>query len=455
MSHTAVQWDATTERLVAYAEKARYDALPADTVHETKRRVIDTFASAMGAFDEPLSEMARKVASRTRGDMEASVWGTSIRTTPEAAAFANGVMVRLLDISDTYLGKSRGHPSDMTSGLVALAEATRADGKALINAIVVAYDIYCSFAKSADINSRGWDQPVYSGLGCIVGAAKLLDLDRAQTANAIALQLAPNMALAQSRRGHLSSWKGCAGANASRNAVFAALLAKDGFTGPTAVFEGDGGMFEAIGKFDWPLPEGGHMIGETHIKDLPVCYHGQSPVQAAVEMKDRIDARSIESIEVDTYGTGVMMMAGDPSKWAPTTRETADHSLPYCVSVALLEGRVTNASFADEKLHDPALANLMRKVKVREDASLTANYPAAPGGRVTVRMTSGETHTGEVTYPRGHHKSPMSDAEVERKFRELAGPKLGTQKCGDVLKAVWALDRASDVGRDVLGRLNG
>jgi len=325
-----------------------------------------------------------------------------------------------------------------------------ADGKSLLNAIVLAYDVYCSFAKSADINSKGWDQPVYSGLGCIVGAAKLMGLDRAQTANAIALQLAPNMALAQSRRGHLSSWKGCAGANASRNAVFAAMLAKDGFTGPTAVFDGDGGMYEAIGKFDWPLPEGSHMIDETHIKDLPVCYHGQSPVQAAVEMKGRIDAGNVETIEVDTYRTGVMMMAGDPSKWAPTTRETADHSLPYCISVALLDGKVVNASFAEERLRDPALANLMRKVKVREDAALTARYPEAPGGRVTVRMASGETHTGEVTYPRGHHKSPMSDADVERKFRELAGPRLGVQKCEAVLKAVWALDRAEDVKRDVV-----
>ena len=454
MNETTAQWDATTERLVAYAERARYDALSQETIHETKRRLIDTFASAMGAFDEPLSEMARKVASRMRGEMEASVWGTTVRTTPEAAAFANGVMVRLLDISDTYLGRSRGHPSDMTSGLIALAETVRADGKSLINAIVLAYDVYCSFARSADINAKGWDQPVYSGLGCVIGAAKLLGLDRAQTANAIALQLAPNMALAQSRRGHLSAWKGCAGANASRNAVFAALLAQDGFTGPTAVFEGDGGMFQAVGTFDWPLPEDGHMIGETHIKDLPVCYHGQSPVQAAIEMKN-IDSRNIESIEVDTYRTGVTMMGGDPSKWAPTTRETADHSLPYCISVALLDGKVTNASFADERLRDPAVANLMRKVKVREDAALTARYPEAPAGRVMVRMASGETLTGEVTYPRGHHKSPMSDADVERKFRELAGPRLGAQKCDAVLKAVWALDSAGDIGRDMLGPLNG
>src|SRR4051812_1748920 len=106
-----VPWDATTERLVQFAERARYDALPREVVSACKLRIIDTFASALGAYDAPLSEMARKAARRTRCDDIARVWGSAIDTTPEAAAFANGVMVRLLDISDTYLGKSRGHPS--------------------------------------------------------------------------------------------------------------------------------------------------------------------------------------------------------------------------------------------------------------------------------------------------------------------------------------------------------
>jgi 2-methylcitrate dehydratase len=450
---TAGQWDATTERLVAYAEQARYDALPPDTVHETKRRLIDTFASALGAYGEPLSEMARKVAKRSRGDVEVSVWGSTIKTTPEAAAFANGVMTRLLDISDTYLGKSRGHPSDMNSGLVALAEAVRADGKSLINAMVLAYDVYCSFCKSVDINSKGWDQPVYSVLGCVLGAGKLLGLTREQMANAVSLALTPNMALAQARRGHLSSWKGCAGANASRNAVFAALLAQDGFTGPPAVFEGDGGMWHATAKFDWTLPEGAHMIGETHIKALPVCYHGQSPVQAALEMRGRVDVGSIEEIQVDTYKTAVMMMGADPSRWAPTTHETADHSLPYCVSVALLDGKVTGESFADARLTDPAIVSLMRKVKVREDQGFSAQYPEGSPGRVSVRMMSGEAHSAEVRYPKGHFKSPMNDADVERKFRDMCEGRLGGERCGAVLNAVRDLERANDVGRDVVGLL--
>lgn len=440
-----LQMDGMTERLVNFAEAARYDALASEVVRQCKRRVIDTFASALGAYDEAPARLARDIASRVRGDAHATVWGSGIVTTPENAAFANGVMLRLLDVSDTYIGKSRGHPSDMISGILAVAEAIGADGKSVVNAITLAYDVYCSFARSIDIHTKGWDQPVYSALGCVLGAGKILGLTREQMGHAVSLALVPNMALAQSRRGNLSMWKGCAGANASRNAVFAAMLAKEGFTGPCAAFEGAGGLWEVVGRHEWPLPQHGEMIGQTHTKSLPVCYHGQSPVLAAIKLRERVDVAAIEDIEVHTYKTGVMMMGSEPSRWAPETRETADHSLPYCVAMALLEGAVTNDSFAETRLRDPALANLMRKVKVVEDERLTAAFPEAPGGRVTIRTKSGEAHTLEVTYPAGHAKNPMNDDEIERKFRALSAPRLSTGQCHAVLDALRHLEDLDDV----------
>ncbi len=443
-------WDATVKRLVAFAERARYEQLSATTVHETKRHLIDTFASALGAYDEPVSVMARAVAGRCRSDDMARVWGCDVVTTPELAAFANGVMTRSLDVSDTYLGRSRGHPSDMVPGLVAVAESVHADGKSLIAAVVLAYDVYCSFCKSVDINSGGWDQPVYTVMGCVLGAAKLMRLSPDQTGHALSLALTPNLALAQARRGSLSSWKGCAGANASRNAVFAAVLAKEGFTGPGEVFEGSGGFWEAVGRADWALPDV-PMIGETRTKFLPVCYHGQSAVFAALELRDKMDVqradlRQIEEIRVDGYRVAVFMMGNDASRWAPTTRETADHSLPYCVAVALLGGRLVRDSFADERLRDPAVAELMRKVKVTEDPALTAQYPEGAPGRVSIRLRSGETLVSEIRYPRGHEKSPMTDAEVENKFRDLCAGSLGAQGCDRALEALWQLENMKDAG---------
>lgn len=443
MNNEAMVWDATVKRLLAFAERRRYEDLSATTIHEAKRHLIDTFASALGAYEEPVSVMSRAVARRYRSDDRARIWGCDIVTTPELAAFANGVMTRSLDVSDTYLGRSRGHPSDMVPALVAVAESVHADGKALINAMVLAYDVYCSFCRHVDINSGGWDQPVYTVLGASLGAAKLMQLTPEQTGHALSLALTPNLALAQARRGSLSSWKGCAGANASRNAVFAAVLAQEGFTGPGEIFEGSGGFWEAVGRADWPLPET-PMIGETRTKFLPVCYHGQSAVFAALELRSKVDLQQIEEIRVDGYQVAVFMMGNDASRWAPTTRETADHSLPYCVAIALLEGRLVRDSFADEHLRDPAVAELMRKVRVAEDPALTAQYPEGAPGRVSIRLRSGETLVSEIRYPRGHEKSPMSDAEVEDKFRDLAAPTLGAAGCERALQALWQLEHIKD-----------
>ena len=457
MSNSSIKsnsYDKTIERLVAFAEGASYDALSAGVTHACKQRVIDTFASALGAFDNPTSAMAHAVAARSRTDNPATVWGSTIKTTPELAGFANGVMTRLLDISDTCLGKSRGHPSDMNSGLIAVAECVHADGKALINAITLAYDVYCSFCNAIDVNAKGWDQPVYGVLGCVLGAGKLLKLNHDQMANAVSLALAPNMALAQARRGHLSNWKGCAGANASRNAVFAALLAQDGFTGPPAVFEGDGGLWQVIGHHEWPLPEQSHLITGTHMKCLPICYHGQASVFAALELRGQFALDDIDEIVVDSYGAAVMMMGSEASRWAPATRETADHSMPYVVATALMDGAVTDASFSDARLADQGLRALMAKVKVREDKRLSAAYPEGAPGRVSVRTRSGATHSKEILYPLGHFKNPLSDAQVAAKFHELTAARLPRARRDSVLAMLWALERVTDVA-DVVDALHG
>ncbi len=438
-------YDKTTERMVAFAERASYDTLTPAVVHAVKLRVIDTFGSALAVFDNPTSVMAQKVAARSRGDNPATVWGSTIKTTPEMAAFTNGVMTRLLDISDTYLGKSRGHPSDMNAGIIAVAESIHADGPSLMNAITLAYDVYCSFCDAIDVNAKGWDQPVYGVLGCVLGVGKLLKLNHDQMANAVSLALAPNMALAQARRGHLSNWKGCAGANASRNAVFAALLAQDGFTGPQAVFEGDGGLWQVIGHHEWPLPEKTHLISETHLKCLPICYHGQASVFAALELRGQFALDDIDEIMVDTYGASVMMMGNEPSRWAPATRETADHSMPYVVASALMDGAVTDASFSDSRLADRGLHALMAKVKVRRDARLDAAYPEGAPGRVTVRTKSGATHVKEVIYPLGHFKNPLNDQQVADKFHQMTAARLPEQRRNEVMETLRQLERVKDV----------
>lgn len=444
MERAQNDWDETTRRLISFAQGTTFEDLSGQVRHEVKRHVVDSIACALGAYDEPVSTMSRSFAATHYPGGPARIWGGDAASTPDVAAFVNGVMTRALDVSDTYLGRSRGHPSDMIAGLVAVAEFVRAGGAALIDAVSLAYDVYCSFCEHVDVNAKGWDQPVYTVLGCALGAAKIMRLSADQTGHALSLAITPNIALAQARRGNLSSWKGCAGPNASRNAVFAAMLAREGFTGPTAVFEGSGGLWEAIGRPDWPLPSE-PLIVKTHTKSLPVCYHGQSAVLAALELRPRVNVAEIREIKVEAYGTAVFMMGNDASRWAPATRETADHSLPYCIAIALLDGEVTRASFADSRLPDPAVAALMRKVKVAEDRALSDLYPESAPGRVTIAMQSGETHASEVRYPAGHEKNSMSDRDIERKFNELAAERLERAQREQLLETLWQLDRVTDV----------
>jgi 2-methylcitrate dehydratase len=447
MDQAAAAFDATTVLLLNVAQRKGYDALPPKVAHDTKLRLLDAFTCALAAYQHPTSALARKGAQRVSAQQPATVWGSTLKTTPEAAAFTNGVMTRLLDISDTYLGKSRGHPSDMISGLMAVAESAHCDGKSLLGAIALAYDVYCSFADAIDINSKGWDQPVYGILGCVLGAGRLLKLDRVQLGHAIALALAPNMALAQARRGHLSNWKGCAGANASRNAVFAAMLAQDGFTGPSAVFEGEGGLWDIIGRHDWPIPEGRHWISETYIKGLPVCYHGQSSVYAALQLRDQVKLNDIDEINVGAYKAAVAMMGTDANRWAPATHETADHSMPFCVASALRDGEFNDKTFSHERLHDPLMLHLMAKVKVAEDRRHTSLYPEAAPGRVRVRMKDGKVHECEVIYPKGHAKNPMNDAEIIAKFNAMTSARLSTASRTQVFDFIENIEKSSDVSQ--------
>ena len=439
--------DNTTERLANFAAEMRFDLLSDETVHECKRRLIDTVASAMAGYGDPVCRMARGMAKKRPSQPAASIWGSNFSAAPEMAAFANGVMLRFMDISDTYVGKSRGHPSDVMSGILAVGETTRADGPSVINAITLAYDVYCSFIDAIEINQKGWDQPVYGVLASVLGVGKLLGLSREQMHNAVSLALAPNMALAQSRSGALSNWKGCAGANAARNGVFAALLAEEGFTGPTAVFEGVGGLWQALGKFDWPLPavRGPHLIAQTHIKTLPICFHGQAAVLAALDLKPRISADLIREVHVDTYDTAVLMMANDAGRWAPKTHETADHSMPYVIAIALLDGEVTGDSFKESRLADPLVASLMQKIKVNASADLCALYPESAPSRVRVRMESGDVLTGEVRYPKGHARNPLSDAELNIKFRRIFKEQGRAAQGEAALQALWAFDQAGDI----------
>lgn len=439
--------DGTTLHLAEIASGVRIGRLSDEAVGQTKRRIVDAIACAAGAMDEPFCVVLRDMASRYSAKPGARVWCTGAVSSIEMAGFANGSAMRYLDLNDTFLGATVGHPSDMIPALIALAEGFATSGARLIEGIVAAYELYGSLCMATALGSKGFDQSTAAAIGAAGGASRLLGLDTRQTGNALSIALGSCINLYNVRCGQLSDWKACAGPNGARNGVFAALLARSGMTGPTAIFEGKGGLAEVLGTFDLSRATRKEpYIVETRLKAYPVCYHGQSAVDAAVELSHRIGSAGIARVQIDTYEISARMMGSDPSKWRPETRETADHSLPYSVAVALKTGRLTSADYLPERLRDPALIALMQKIEVQSAQDMTARYPAENATRISVTTTRGETLTAERSQPKGHPDNPMSQDELASKLTSLWPARLlAADRIPQILKIVRGLDAAPDI----------
>jgi 2-methylcitrate dehydratase len=444
--------DATIERLADYAAGLRYEDLPRDAVHECKRRLIDTLGCLAGGFAAGPAVIARAIARRSRSDPAARILGTQEPTSPELAAFANGVALRYLDYNDAYFMKSSGHPSDAFAAVLAAADAARASGRSAVTAAAAAYEAYCGLSDAVS-REQGWDHSVQAVIGCAVGAGKLFGLEREAMGNAIALAVVPNMALEQTRTGELSMWKGCAGANAARNGVFAAQLAREGLTGPEQAIEGRWGLWHALGRFEWQ-PFGGRgapfRITQTHIKYYPAVVHAQTAITVAAELHGAIDPEDIEAIAIDTYWVAQRYTDRDDPTWRPATRETADHSIPYCIAAALLDGAISEASFSEKRLRDRRIAALIARTTIREDPAFSRLHPREWPCRIELTLRGGKKKVAEARYFKGHAKRPLTDGELEKKFRSLAEPALGKKHANAVLLKAWELEKLPDV-RELLG----
>jgi 2-methylcitrate dehydratase len=444
--------DAILRHLAEYAGSLRYEDLPPDVVHAAKRLVIDSVGCAMAAAEAPPAAIAQALAAAARQDEGgASTLGCLHRTTPELAAFANGTMIRYLDLNDTFTGSGGvGHPSDYLAAALAAAEGAGRGGRAVILGLVLAYEVYARMTDAAALGHRLWDQPVFGVMASAAAAARIMELPQEATAHAISLAVVANVALEESRLGTVSMWKGCAAANASRNGVFAARLAAAGMTGPGEVFTGRGGFCAALGCRLAPPSMGGQAgkpfaISDSHLKRYPAGFFSQTAIDAAVRIRPRLG--SIERVRLGTFPYGQHVMAGDPEKWRPRTRETADHSLPYVVGVALLDGDVT-AEGIERHLGDPRLDALLERLAVEVDPACAAAWPGAAMTRLTVE-TDGRTEQVEVRHHRGHAANPMTDDEVAAKYRGLGAPEA-------LLPRLWHLEDETDLrGLIALTRLEG
>jgi 2-methylcitrate dehydratase len=440
------------ERLAGYADGLRFSDIDPATVERVKAHVIDALGCGIAAFDERPVKASRDIALAGAAGT-ATVIGTGLRASPELATFANGAAVRYFDLNDVYASPSGAvHPSDHVAPCLAVAEAERANGAELVTAIVIAYEINCRLADASDAMTRGWDAPVFSLPAVALAAGKLMKLSPNQLVQAVNLAINDHIPMGQTRTQANSDWKGLADAEAGRNAVFAAMLARGGVTGPEPIFEGRKGFFQMVsapaevdvGTFGGR--RGSFLIHQCGMKAYPAVVYAQTAIVAGLMVaKEVSNLDTIAAIEIATSRRGYEQAGRDQEKWSPRNRDTADHSLPYITARAMLDGDISNESYAAEKLRDPRVLALMSKTTVKEDPAFATSGGNAPPTRVTAIFKDGRRIAHQVDHMPGFPGKPMTRADVERKFRSNLGTRTVAEETGAVLQTLWALDRTDDV----------
>ena len=427
------------DRLAAFALATKFDDLPDAVVVEARRRLIDAFACAAGALDEPAPTIARKAARAVSGHPGAALFGGG-RSSADWAAFANGVHIRYLDCNDTYLSLEPAHPSDNWAAIMAAGEIVGAEGSAWIVAAAVAYEVQCRLCDAASIRARGWDHVTY---GRLSSAARGVEAVRPDA-----------RADGQRPRDRRDDLRGAPADEGGRALDVEGVrlrprreerrLRRD----PRP--RGDDGARAALRRRHGLLPAGLRAVrawrsSAGRRRATGCCRRRRSSssrpsitASRRSRRRSRSGRRSATRVgsgvsTIETFKTAVEIIGQDPEKWAPRTRETADHSLPYCTAVALLDGEVSADQFTAERLAEPRLRDLVARTIVVEDPALTAGYPSGIPNRVTVTLDDGTTLVEEVAFPPGHDKNPLDDAGLARKFHGLVDPALGRERAA----AIW------------------
>jgi 2-methylcitrate dehydratase len=468
--HAASHRDEVAELLGAFVAKAPRELEP-EIGHAAKRALGDSIAVALGALDHPASLAARAFAAKVPVADGPVVWGTTRRTTPDIAALVNGVLLRCYDYNDFFVGqRNSGHPSDMIAGVCVIAEWANISGATLLNAIAVGYDVTAAAFDAMSTAPGGWDYTNLTALGATAAIARVLDLDADQAREAFAMTVVPHMASDEvesselNRRGDLTMWKRFNGSDAVRNALQACLLASCGVEGAVRPFTGKQGFIAKLRNKDDPVPvlrdrlrPGARLtrVAETYMKLWPVGSVAQSAIRAALEARIKAgDVGRIRQVRVfSEEGAYEHLVKIRTDPWNPISRETADHSLPYIVAAAVLDGFIRAESFDLARVLDPARQAFLRdKVTVVPAPELGTlaggKFKRAEAGylsRVEIETTDGTVHHGAALPFPGHPKAPFTDADLREKVRVNAEPFAGAATTASIIDALFGVEKLASV----------
>ncbi len=435
----------STFELASFVQETDYDDLSDDVRDALKRRVLDSVGIAIAAEVAEPPEVVFRTVSDLEADGPCTLWGRDAGASPVGAATHNTALVRYLDYMDSFLAPGETpHPSDNLGPVVAAGESADRSGAQLLAGLAIAYEIQGELAWNAPVRKRGFDHVTHTVVSAAAGAAKLLGLDREQTRNAIAIAGTGHNALRVTRTEGINKWKGIASANAARNAVYAAILAKNGMEGPRNLFEGQKGWKDVIsGPFELELSPG-ERVHDVMTKRYVAETYAQSAVEGVIELaeSEAIDPDAVAQIRLETFaGAKLIIGGGEGSRYEVDTRAQADHSLPYVLAVALIDRELGLEQYEPERLRADDVQQLLRTVEVTEDPELTDRFESGEMPAVVdVTMDDGTTFRIEKDAFHGHPRDPVGWGELEEKFDRVAGEHVTATRRDDIVETIRTLE---------------
>jgi len=446
--------ESISRRMARFARGLTYEEIPAEARNEAKRFLLDSIGCALAAIDHEDMLQAHEYIRRLGGSEEATVIGHGTRTNLPNAALMNSLLIRAMDYNDIYWVNDPSHPSDIIPAALAPAEFRRVSGKDLIVGIVIAYELEMRLCHAADpgIREVGWHHASLTQFVSPLVAGRMLGLSEDELVAACGISGSSHFTLGGVVAGHLTNMKNTADSMATEAGIRAALLAKTGYSGPEEVFEGKEGVFEVIGNVTWSPDKILAGLGEEFLitecgyKAFPTEALTHQPITAVLELlrENRIEPSKIESVLVETTTRGADILS-DPSKYEPRTKETADHSLPYCIAVALVKGNVLPSDFTDEALADRRVWDLLGKIEVVANEEIDRLFPAVKRAIVTIKTVDGRSFRKVEDHAKGRAELPLSESELIDKFNANAGT-FDEKRRGLIVEATLDLERIEDVG---------
>ncbi len=434
------------EQLAAFVEHMTYEVMSEEARHQLKIRILDALGCALGAIEGPPIKMLQAQIEDFGGKPLATLIGGG-KTAPDRAAFYNSALIRYLDYNDSYIAKKETcHPSDNLGAVLAASEYARRNGREFLTALALAYQIQCRLSDVAPVRAKGFDHTTQGAYAVAAGVAKALGLDQKGVANAVAISGTAYNALRVTRTGSLSNWKGLAYPNTAFGATHAAFLAMRGVTGPLEVFEGNKGLMDAItGPFelDW-TQENLEAVRRTNVKKYNAEFHSQSALEGVLELHaaQHVHPEEIEDIRIDIFDVAYHIIGGgeEGNKQRVRTKEEADHSLPYMVAVALLDGDVSPAQYQPERIMREDVQSLLHRVTILPNEALSKRFPAEMPCHIQITLKDGRELSIEKQDYEGFSTRPMSWEKAVAKFERLAAPYTDAAQRAAILETVAHLE---------------